>query len=48
MGMHPMIILLSIIIGGGVFGVFGMILSVPIVAIVKIVVVYILDKRKNE
>lgn len=48
MGMHPMIILLSIIIGGGVFGVFGMILSVPLVAIVKIVVLYILDKRKRE
>ena len=47
MGMHPMIILLSIIIGGGVFGVFGMILSVPLVAITKIVVIYILDKRKK-
>lgn len=47
MGMHPMVILLSIIIGGGVFGVFGMILSVPIVAIVKIVVIYLLDKRRK-
>lgn len=47
MDMHPMIILLSIIIGGGVFGVFGMILSVPIVAIIKIVLIYILEKRKE-
>ncbi|NLY44720.1 MAG: AI-2E family transporter [Tissierella sp.] len=47
MGMHPMVILLSIIIGGGVFGVFGMILSVPAVAITKIVVIYLLDKRKK-
>lgn len=47
MGMHPMVILLSIIIGGGVFGVFGMILSVPVVAIAKIIVLYLLDKRKK-
>jgi predicted PurR-regulated permease PerM len=47
MGMHPMVILLSIIIGGGVFGVFGMILSVPIVAITKITTQYILDKRRK-
>ena len=46
MGMHPMIILLSIIIGGGVFGVFGMLLSVPIVAIFRIVVKYIIDRKK--
>lgn len=47
MGMHPMVILLSIIIGGGVFGVLGMIISVPLVAIIKIVVVYLWDKRKE-
>lgn len=47
MGLHPMVILLSIIIGGGVFGVFGMILSVPAVATIKIVVEYIYNKRKN-
>ncbi len=47
MGFHPMVILLSIIIGGGVFGVFGMILSVPAVATIKIVVEYIYNKRKN-
>lgn len=47
MGMHPMIILLSIIIGGGIFGVFGMIISVPFVAIVKIIFLFILEKRKD-
>ena len=47
MGFHPMVILLSIIIGGGVFGVFGMILSVPAVATIKIVVEYIYNKRNN-
>lgn len=45
MGMHPMIILLSIIIGGGIFGIFGMILSVPLVAIIKIIGVYIIEKK---
>jgi len=45
MGMHPMVILLSIIIGGGIFGVFGMIISVPLVAIARIIFIYILEKR---
>jgi predicted PurR-regulated permease PerM len=44
MDMHPLIILLSIIIGGGVFGVFGMILSVPVVAIIKIILNFIIEK----
>lgn len=46
-GMHPMVILLSIIIGGGVFGVFGMILSVPSVAIFIILYNFIKDKMKS-
>lgn len=47
MGMHPMVILLSIIIGGGIFGVFGMILSVPVIAVIRIIFIFTLDKRKN-
>lgn len=47
MDIHPLVILLSIIIGGGVFGVFGMILSVPVVAIVKILIEYTIDKIKS-
>lgn len=39
-GIHPIIILLSIIIGGGVFGVLGMILAVPVVAISVILFVF--------
>ncbi len=35
-GIHPVTVLLSLIIGGGVFGVAGMIFSVPAVAIIKI------------
>ena len=33
---HPVLILLSIIVGGGVFGVMGMILGVPVVAVLII------------
>ncbi len=47
MGMHPIVILLSIIIGGGIFGVFGMIISVPLVAIGKIIYSYIKEIRKG-
>lgn len=47
MGMHPMIILLSIIIGGGIFGVFGMILSVPVVAVTRIIFIFTMDKIKG-
>lgn len=37
-GLNPLVILISIIIGGGVFGVWGMIVSVPLVAILFILV----------
>ncbi len=48
MGMHPMVILLSIIVGGGIFGVFGMFISVPIVAISKIIFLYIRENKREE
>jgi predicted PurR-regulated permease PerM len=43
-GMHPLTILISIIIGGAIFGVLGMILSVPLVAISKIFFKYFNEK----
>lgn len=46
-GIHPMVILLSIIIGGGIFGVLGMILSVPFVAVVIILYNFVKDKIKQ-
>ena len=46
-GIHPIIILLSIIIGGGIFGVLGMILAVPVVAITIILFKFIKDKLKR-
>ncbi len=47
LGMHPLVILLSIVIGGGVFGVFGMILSVPIVAVFRILYKFFKEKFKT-
>lgn len=35
-GLHPFIILLSLIVGGSLFGVLGMIFSVPVVAVLRI------------
>ena len=46
-GMHPLVILLSIIIGGGMFGVWGMILSVPFVSLVTILFKFARDKNKS-
>ena len=46
MGIHPLVILLSIIIGGGIFGVFGMIISVPLVAVFKIAYEFVSEKRQ--
>ena len=36
-GMHPLVVLILLIVGGGMFGVAGMILSVPIASAIKIV-----------
>lgn len=40
-GLNPLVVLISIIIGGGVFGVWGMIISVPITSILFILVDFI-------
>lgn len=46
-GMHPLTILLSIIAGGAIFGVLGMIVSVPFVAICRIFFVFFKEKLKK-
>lgn len=46
-GMHPLIILLAIIVGGAMFGVLGMILSVPFIAIGRIFYHFLLDRLKR-
>ncbi len=39
-GIHPITVLLALVLGGGIFGVFGMILSIPFIATVKILYNY--------
>ena len=53
-GLHPAVVLLCIVIGGGMFGVIGMILSVPVFSILTILKNFTMMKwrdhkqRKNE
>ena len=37
-GLNPLLVLISIIIGGGVFGVWGMVISVPVVSVIIILI----------
>lgn len=46
-GIHPLIILISIIVGGGIFGVLGMVLAVPVVAIFIILFGFISKKLRK-
>lgn len=46
-GMHPLTILLAIIVGGAVFGVMGMIISVPLISILKIFYFHFRDKLRE-
>lgn len=46
-GMHPLTILLGIIVGGAVFGVMGMIISVPLISIIKIFYFHFRDKLRE-
>ncbi|WP_035143036.1 AI-2E family transporter [Schnuerera ultunensis] len=43
-GIHPITILLALIIGGGLFGVMGMIFSIPAVAVFKILFGFFIEK----
>lgn len=45
-GMHPITILLALIIGGGMFGVMGMVFSVPVVAVFKILFSFFVESVK--
>lgn len=44
MGIHPITVLLALVLGGGIFGLFGMILSIPFVATIKILYNYYKEK----
>jgi len=46
-GLHPLTILISIIIGGAIFGVLGMIFSVPLILVFRIFYQHFIDKYLN-
>lgn len=48
MGLHPMVVLLALLAGGQIAGAGGMVISVPLVAAVKIIGKYYLARAKEE
>lgn len=47
-GLHPFLVILAVTIGGGVYGAVGMILSVPIMAVIKIYADRIIKKNVED
>lgn len=47
MGLHPLFIFLAIVIGGGIFGVWGMVVSVPLAAIAWILIKFAIQKYND-
>ncbi len=47
-GVKPMGVIFSIIVGGALFGVFGMLFGVPVFAVLKTMLKSLMDKRYNE
>lgn len=47
-GLSPFWIIVAILIGGGTFGVIGMVIGVPVVAVVKVLFSDIIEKRLKE
>ncbi len=46
-GLHPLFVMLSIIIGGAYFGLWGMLLAVPTAAIIKMFLIRWMEERKG-
>ena len=47
-GLSPLLIILGIVLGGGLFGILGMLLGVPSIALVKILLEDFMNKRIND
>ena len=47
-GLSPLLIILGIVLGGGLFGILGMLLGVPTIALVKILLEDFMNKRIND
>lgn len=48
MGLHPVFVIMAITIGGALWGILGMLLSVPVAGIIKLFIVKFMDKRKEQ
>lgn len=46
-GLHPVFVIMAIIIGGSVYGILGMLLSVPIMGIIKLFVSKYIEKKQK-
>ncbi|WP_066504969.1 AI-2E family transporter [Abyssisolibacter fermentans] len=46
-GLHPIVVMVVLLIGGGIFGVIGMLLSVPATVFIKIILNYSIEKLDN-
>jgi predicted PurR-regulated permease PerM len=47
-GLRPFWIIVAIILGGGLFGLLGMLLGVPIFAVLKVILDELVEKRLKE
>ena len=45
--LHPVSVLLSLLVGGSLLGLWGMLLAVPTVAAIRVVVLYVWDTRSS-
>ncbi|MCK5129831.1 MAG: AI-2E family transporter [Clostridiales bacterium] len=48
MGLSPFWVIVSVIVGGGLFGVWGILLSVPVAAVIKISIKQYIKRRSNK
>jgi predicted PurR-regulated permease PerM len=46
-GLHPVITILALLIGGQLFGIFGMLLAVPVTAVLNVFFRSLLDYYRN-
>ena len=48
MRLHPAIVIFSLLTGGGVFGLIGIVLAVPFAATLRLVLIYVGAKLRDE
>ncbi|MCM2359707.1 MAG: AI-2E family transporter [Geobacteraceae bacterium] len=46
-GLHPLVVIVALLIGGQLFGIFGMLLAVPVTAVLNVFSRYLLDAYRN-